>query len=84
MVASGVDFLTGIAAEGEALLVGLLFGSGEEALVAAGELEGFGAGVDFFSVVTDTLGSVVSDFRETDASGEASGAGMDSSWARAS
>ena len=90
MVASVVDFLTGMSAEGDELLVGLglLFGSGEGDFVAAGELEGlgFGAGVgDFFSVVTETLGSEVEDsvFRETDASGELSGAGLDSSWAGA-
>jgi hypothetical protein len=81
--------LTGISAVGDALLVGLLFGSGEGDLAGAGELEGlgFGAGVaDFFSVVTETLGSEEveeSFFRETDASGEASGAGLESSWARA-
>jgi hypothetical protein len=83
MVASGVDFLAGMSADGDELLVGLLLGSGEDDLVAAGELEGFGfgAGVADFSVVTDTLGSdgEVSVFREADASGDASGAGLDSS-----
>ena len=83
MVASGVDFLTGMTADGDELLVGLLFGSGEEGFVAAGELAGLGAGVADFSVVTETLGSVVSVFREADASGEASGAGLESSWAKA-
>src|ERR1051326_8930368 len=83
IVASVLDFLTGMSAVGDALLVGLLFGSGEGDLVAAGELDalGFGAGVaDFLSVVTETLGSEEeSFFRKTDASGEASGAGLDSS-----
>ena len=85
MVASVVDFLTGKSADGDELLLGLVFGSGEGDLAAAGELEslGFGAGVDdFLSVVTETLGSVASVFREADGSGEASGAGLDSSWAR--
>jgi hypothetical protein len=75
--------LTGMSADGDELFVGLLFGSGEDDLVAAGELEGLGlgAGVADFSVVTDTLGSEEegSVFREADASGDASGAGLDSS-----
>jgi hypothetical protein len=69
-----------MSADGDELLDGLLFGSGEEDLGAAGELEGFGlgAGVADFSVVTDTLGSEleVSISREA---GDASGAGLDSS-----
>ena len=85
MVASGVDFFTGMDAAGDELLagLGLLLGSGEEDLGAAGELTDFGAGVADFSVVTETLGSEgeVSVFSEADASGDA--AGVDSSWARA-
>jgi hypothetical protein len=72
-----------MSADGDELLVGLLFGSGDEDLAGAGELEGLGlgAGVADFSVVTETLGSEVevSLFLEADASGEASGAGLESS-----
>src|ERR1041384_1227542 len=83
-IASALPFLTGATSEGVELLVGLAFGSGEEDLVALGEREGFGAGVDF-SVVTETLGSEL-DFSvvlEVEASGDAAGAGDSSSWARA-
>src|SRR5215212_937564 len=85
IVASTLDFLTGAISAGVELLAGLLFGSGEEDLVAAAVLAGLGARVaDFFSVEIETLGSEVdfSVFLDTDASGDAGGVDS-SSWARA-
>jgi hypothetical protein len=82
MVASGVDFFTGMTAVGGGdfvdVSVGLLFGAGEEDLVASGELVAVGDGEADFSVVIDTLGS------EAVASGVGAGVGLDSvSWASA-
>lgn len=82
MVASGVDFFTGMTAAGDGdfvdVSVGLLFGAGEEDLVASGELLAVGDGEADFSVVTDTLGS------EAVASGVGAGVGLVSvSWASA-
>jgi hypothetical protein len=77
-----VDFFTGMTAAGDGEFVevsaGLLFGAGEEDLVASGELFAVGDGEADFSVVTDTLGS------EAVASGVGAGVGLDSvSWASA-
>src|SRR5687767_7131775 len=89
MVASWVDFLAGMAAAGEALGAGVALGlllaaGGDESLVAAGELAGFGLGEASFSVLIDTLGSADSVFSETVISGDTSGAGVAvSSWASA-
>ena len=83
IVASGVDFLAGITAEGDELVLGVALGllfvaAGEEDLLGDGELSDFGVGETVFSVVTETLvsGAV--------ASGDAAGDGLDvSSWAKA-
>jgi hypothetical protein len=84
IVASGVDFLVGITAAGDELVLGVALGlvlvaAGEEDLVGEGDASDFGAGVAVASVVTETLGSC---FSEAVASGEAAGDGL-SSWARA-
>ncbi len=64
--------------------VELLFAEGDDFFVAAGEVLRLGAGEAVFSVVTDTLGSVVSVFSGVVASGDDAGAGLDvSSWASA-
>jgi hypothetical protein len=81
IVASGVDFFSGITAAGDELGLGvalglLLVAAGDEDLLGEGEVPDLGAG-EVFSVVTETLGS------EAVASGEAAGDGL-SSWARAS
>ena len=85
MAASGVDFFDGIAAAGEADLLGAGVDSdlaaGDEDLVGEGEAVDLGAGGAVFSVVTETLGS--EDFSAVVASGEAAGEGL-SSWARES
>ncbi len=64
--------------------MGLLFAEGGGFFVAAGDVLTFGAGEAVFSVVTDTLGSVVSVFSGVVASGDEAGVGLDvSSWASA-
>ena len=79
MVASGLDFLTGITAAGEELLLGVALGldfvaAGEEDLLGEAVVSGFGDGEAVFSVVTDTVGS----------EGVVSGSGVGlSSWANA-
>jgi hypothetical protein len=80
IVASGVDFFSGITAAGDELGLGvalglLLVAAGDEDLLGEGEVPDLGAG-EVFSVVTETLGS------EAVASGEAAGDGL-SSWAMA-
>jgi hypothetical protein len=82
MVASGVDFFTGMTAAGDDDLVaassGLLFAAGDGDLFASGERLAAGDGDADFSVVTDTLGS------EAVASGVGAGVGLVSvSWANA-
>ena len=82
MVASGVDFFTGMTAAGDGDFVdgsvGLLFADGEDDLVASGEALTVGDGDADLSVVTETLGS------EAVASGLGAGVGLNSvSWARA-
>src|SRR4051812_4065136 len=80
MVASALDFLTGITAAAGELLLGLGLGldfaaAGEEDLVGEAEGLGFGVGEAVFSVVTDTVGS----------DGVVSGSGEEvTSWVRAS
>jgi hypothetical protein len=83
MVASGLDFFTGMTAAGDelvlgaALALGLDFGAaGEEDLLGEGEAFGFGEGDVVFSVVIDTEGS---DELVSGGAGEAL-----SSWAKAS
>ena len=83
MVASGVDFFVGMSAAEAGLVLGVGFVvAGEDVFV--GEAEAFGVG-DVFSVVTETLGSVllVSALSGIVTSGESAGDGLAvSSWAR--
>jgi hypothetical protein len=71
-----VDFLVGIADDGEELVsgvaLGVVFAAGEEDLVGDADALGFGVGDTVFSVVTETVGSVLF-------SGAAAGDGL-SSW----
>ena len=78
IVASGLDFLVGMTAAGEALAAGVAEGAlllVEGALVAAGELSARGVGEAVFSVVTDTLGA--DSF--CDALGDVAGVGVEES-----
>jgi hypothetical protein len=84
MVASGVDFFVGITAAGDELVVAvsvsLFFAAGDDDLVGEAEAVDFGAGDALFSVVTETVGSLL--FSAALDSGEAAGDGL-SSWANA-
>jgi len=74
IVASGVDFLLGITAADEGLVVGdslgLLLAAGDEDFVGEGDAVGFGEGGAVFSVVTETVGSSDALFSAGDAAGE--------------
>src|SRR5437868_13933350 len=61
IVASGVDFLLGITAADEGLVVGdslgLLLAAGDEDFAGEGDAVGFGESGAVFSVVTEAVGS---------------------------
>src|SRR5881394_2799732 len=63
MVASAVDFFAGIDADDDGLAVadsvGLLLAAGDEDFVGEAEAVGFGVGDTVFSVVTETVGSLL-------------------------
>ena len=88
IVASGVDFFVGNTAAEDGLIpgdglvpgvaLGLLLAEGDDDFAGEADDFGFGVGETVFSVVTETLGSVL--FSDAVSSGEAAGEGL-SSWA---